>query len=194
MILDSLCEDSDSESNFAGRPLPTTPGTLAVWELAAQQGTILQLRQQNTCILEKFTNRLSALDATTRDLATTCCSVSPARVAGPTIYTYPATLPEAHSSPSSSYPSTCAGQVALPVPSPRTQMPPHTPAPLYQAMALPPHQPLTPRQQFQQAPLVTAELLDSASAPQRPKGTSFCPHLFVTRGDGCKKIEFGQAT
>ena len=58
-----------------------------------------------------------------------------------------------------------------------------------------PCHPVTPRHQLLQAPPVTTELfLDSGSAPQRPKGTSLFPHLFVTRGDGCKKIELGQAT
>ncbi len=189
-ILNSLCEDSDSESDFAGFPLPTTPGTPAVWELAAQQGTILQLRQQNARMVEEFANRLSTLERiavipgmmeASLPHATT---VSQARVSGPTIYVYPASpsycgMCAAAGSFASAFASACGATCSSAIS--------HTSPALTS-------QSLTPRQQLIQAPPVTVELLDSASASQRPEGMSLFLHLFVTRGDGCKKIELGQAT
>ena len=46
-----------------------------------------------------------------------------------------------------------------------------------------------------QPPHMTTELLlDSTPALQRKKDIKLYPHTFITRGNGCKPINFGEAT
>ena len=214
----SLRQDSDSDLDFTDQALPVTPGTPAVRELAVQQGTILQLRQENARISQDFATRLSALEL----------RALPPPPASPRPVFHPPSAPSP-SQPSAAFaqplsplrPPPRPGRVVMSQPTaipvstaPTTHLPPAQPTPTHTRPVTP--APATPAYLYAAAnrhllqpslppppasaarhssiPVTGDLLLESATAFQKPKGTHLFPHQFITRGDSCKKIELGQAT
>ena len=185
---------SDEDCEFTVDNIPVTPGTPAARQLAIQQGTILQLRAENAR-LSTVEDRLQALEdavatARTQPLADNSTTMPPPSTPRPvttristTSVTTPTQPPQVtRISPTNTQTKQPSGPPTYFTPIQRLVS---TSVDKAQSTTMPPPP---------QPPHVTTDLLlDRAPALQRKKDIKLFPHTFITRSDGCKAINRGEA-